>query len=402
MKIAYFVHDLTDPAVARRVRMLQAGGAIVRVLGFRRAKAAPAAIEGAPVIDLGLTYDSALGHRAWATVKTALGTRRLRAALAGADLMLARTLEMLLVAHAARTLCRLRAAVVYECLDIHRMMLGDGARGHSLRALERVLMRRSRLLIVSSPAFLDFYFGPRQGVGGALVLPALLVENKLLELDGPHEPPANRPPRGRPWRVAWMGAIRCRRSLDILAELAARRPDLLEVRIHGRPAFSEFANFNAQVAAAPNLSFGGAYSAADLPRLYGEADFSWAVDFMEEGLNSAWLLPNRIYESSRFGVVPIAVASVETGRFLKARGFGVTLDQTSDLEGFLENMTPQTYAELTDRQTQVPLEEFIADRKACRALVLALGAVEPGGSVQPSTLGQVFGRKERERIHDGR
>ena len=41
MKFAYFVHDLTDPAVARRVRMLRVGGADPVVIGFRREDAAP-------------------------------------------------------------------------------------------------------------------------------------------------------------------------------------------------------------------------------------------------------------------------------------------------------------------------------------------------------------------------
>lgn len=372
MKIAYFVHDLTDPAVARRVRMLQAGGAQVLVLGFRRAEAAPSMIETAPVIDFGRTYDGRLGQRAKATLRAALGSWALRTRLTGTGVIVARTLEMLLVAQAARTLCAIRAPVVYECLDIHRVMLDEGGKGRLLRALERALMRRSRLLVVSSPAFLDAYFKPRQGVGGILPLPTLLVENKLLELDGPVDPAPPRPARGRPWRIGWLGAIRCRRSLDILTSLAARRPDLLEVHIHGRPAYSEFADFDTQVAAAPGVSFDGPYAARDLPRLYGEADFSWAIDFMEEGLNSAWLLPNRIYESSRFGVIPIALRNVETGRFLEARGFGLTLRAADDLEAVLQAMTPQAYGELAARQARAPLSDFIADRADCRALVAAL------------------------------
>ena len=372
MKIAYFVHDLTDPAVTRRVRMLQAGGAEVVVLGFRRADAAPAAIAGANVIDLGRTFDARLGHRARATLRAALGSRQFRQALSGADAILARTLEMLFVAHAARALCHARAAVTYECLDIHRVMLGDGIKGRLLRALERLLMRRSQLLIVSSPAFLEAYFRKRQGLGSRLRTPSLLVENKLLELDAAPAAAPRTGRRGRPWRIGWLGAIRCRRSLDILTELAARRPDLLEVEIHGRPAYSEFADFDGQVTAARNVRFGGAYAAQDLQRLYSDVDFSWAIDFMEEGQNSSWLLPNRIYESSRFGVVPIALRSVETGRFLDSRGYGVTLDSTAELEGFLAGLTPRTYADLAAQQAAAPLKTFIADRAECRALVAAL------------------------------
>ena len=95
---------------------------------------------------------------------------------------------------------------------------------------------------------------------------------------------------------------------------------------------------------------------------------------MEEGQNSAWLLPNRIYESSLFGVIPIALSHVETGRVLQSRVVVVTLQANSDLEAVLQAMTPQAYAELAARQARAPLSDFVADRADCRALVAALGA----------------------------
>lgn len=375
MKLAYFVHDLTDPAVTRRVRMLKAGGAQPVILGFRRAEQAPESLEGCPTFDLGRTYDGRLGHRALAAARAALQAGRWRKALAGVEVVLARTLEMLAVGDAARLACGLKAPLVYECLDIHRAMLGSGAASRVLRGVERGLMRRSRLLVVSSPAFLDSYFRPLQ----AAPLPAMLVENKVLEL-GPVGPPPPPLPPGPPWRIAWLGAIRCRRSLDILSELAARRPDLLEVRIHGRPAYGEFDDFDAQVAATPNLRFGGAYTAADLPALYGEAHFAWAIDFMEAGQNSSWLLPNRIYEAGRHGAVPIALQDVQTGRWLEAQDFGVRLADTQDLEAFLEVLTPAAYAALRAQQAAVPLEAFRADESDCRRLVEGLRRLgaEPG------------------------
>jgi hypothetical protein len=388
VKLAYFVHDLSDPAVTRRVRMLQAGGADPIVLGFRRVDVAPETIAGAPAIDLGRTYDARLGHRAKATALAALRSGRWREMLAGAQVVMARTLEMLAVAQAAKRSCQLDAALVYECLDIHRLMLGDGLKSRAMRAVEAGLMRRSELLIVSSPAFLDAYFEPRQGVGSRLPLQTLLVENKVLELGGGQaaQPPP-RPPRqpGPPWRIGWMGAIRCRKSLDILARLAARRPDLVQVTIHGRPAYTEFDDFDAQVAALPNVSFGGAYTAADLPRLYADVHFSWAIDYMEEGLNSSWLLPNRLYESPRYGATPIALAGVQTGRYLADHGFGVRLGDPSELEAFLEELTPQAYASLRRRLDAVPQSAFVAGDQDCRALVAALrGAPHPNyGAASP-------------------
>ncbi|MDB5418772.1 MAG: succinoglycan biosynthesis protein [Phenylobacterium sp.] len=372
MKLAYFVHDLTDPAVARRVRMLRAGGAEPVVLGFRREPAAPEAIEGAPAIDLGRTYDARLGHRAAKTALAALGAARLREHLRGAEVVMARTLEMLAVAQAARAMSGARARLVYECLDIHRLMLSPGAKGRALRAAERTLMRRADLLAVSSPAFLDAYFEPVQGVGRDIRIETLLIENKVVELEPEVETPSRGLPPGPPWRIGWMGAIRCRKSLAILTDLARRRPHLVEVRIHGRPAYSEFDDFDGQVAALPNLTFGGGYRPQDLPRLYGEVHFAWAIDFMEEGLNSAWLLPNRLYEASRHGALPIALGGVETGRYLRDLGIGVRLDRAEDLQAALEALTPRAFAALRNDLDAVPLRTFVADAADCRDLVDSL------------------------------
>lgn len=372
LKLAYFVHDLADPAVTRRVRMLRAGGADPVVLGFRRTDTAPEAVAGSPAVDLGRTYDARLGHRARATALAALGSGRWRRLLADSEAILARTLEMLAVADAARRTCGVRAGLTYECLDIHRLMLGQGVKSKAMRAVERALMRRARLLVVSSPAFLDHYFRPLQGVGRNLALDTLLVENKVLELGGPAG--TKRPMRapGPPWRIGWMGAIRCARSLDILSRLAARRPDLVEVRIHGRPAYTEFADFDAQVADAPGVRFAGPYTAQDLPAIYGDVHFSWAIDYMEEGLNSSWLLPNRIYESGRYGAVPIALAGVQTGRWLAERGFGMRIESPEALEATLEALTPESYTGLRAELDAVPLSAFSAGDADCVRLVDAI------------------------------
>ena len=385
VKLAYFVHDLTDPAVARRLRMLKAGGAEPVVLGFRREATAPATVEGVRAVDLGRTYDARMAQRAAMTALAAVGAGRLREHLRGAQVIVARTLEMLAVAEAARLMAGSNARLVYECLDIHRLMLGQGAKSRTLRAAERALMRRADLLAVSSPAFLDAYFGPMQGVGTELRIPTILIENKVLELEAQADAPLPGIAAGPPWTIAWMGAIRCRKSLAMLTDLAARRPDLVAVRIHGRPAYTEFDDFDSQVARLPNLTFGGAYTPADLPRLYGEAHFAWAIDFMEEGLNSSWLLPNRLYEASRHGASPIALAGVQTGRYLAEHGFGLRIGAPQDLEAVLEAMTAARYLALRQEVAQVPRKAFVADTDDCRALVAVLAGEAPIDAASPAS-----------------
>ena len=62
-KIAYFAHDLSDPTVHRRVRMLAYGGAIVTPIGFRRSVEAPTAGGDIRAVDLGRTWDGVLARR---------------------------------------------------------------------------------------------------------------------------------------------------------------------------------------------------------------------------------------------------------------------------------------------------------------------------------------------------
>ena len=193
LRVAYFVHNLADAAVARRIAMLDAGGAEVTVAGFCRDEAAPATVAGAPAVALGRTHDAALKQRAGQVVRNLVQPGTMVDAARGADVIVARNLEMLALARMAQR----RAGIprlVYESLDIHRSLLGSGVASRMLRAVERRLMRRADLLITSSPAFREHYFEPVQH----LAMPTLLVENKLLRLAGdaaPDHPRTPGPPR---------------------------------------------------------------------------------------------------------------------------------------------------------------------------------------------------------------
>ena len=99
--------------------------------------------------------------------------------------------------------------------------------------------------------------------------------------------------------------IRCRKSLEMLGALSGSR---VPSRSSPRPAFRfrlpRFRGGHRQIA---TCQFGGPYrNPEDLPELYGDVHFCWTLDYYEEGQNSAWLLPNRVYEGTLYGAVPIA------------------------------------------------------------------------------------------------
>ncbi len=369
VRVAYFVHDLTDPAVERRVRMLRAGGADVAVFGFRRNEGAVTSVAGAPAIDLGRTQDAKLLSRAGSVAGAILSSRNWSADLPGVDVILARNLEMLVVGRAAR--CRAPGArLCYELLDVHRLLVSRSPVGAFLRALEGAILSDVALTIISSAAFATSYFQAWSRPVGQV----RLVENLALEFAPSGLATEGRRPPGPPWRIGWFGMIRCRRSLEILRALAVAGDGLVQVEIRGRPSLNEFDDFFGQVANTPNLSFGGPYAPAEIADLYGAVHFTWAIDFFEAGLNSAWLLPNRLYEGQLYGAVPIALKTVETGRWLAARGAGLLLnDAAAELLPALQALTPAAYLNLARRTSDIPRSDLVCTETDCAALVQALG-----------------------------
>ncbi|NTF85101.1 glycosyltransferase family 4 protein [Agrobacterium rhizogenes] len=377
LHILYFVHDLADPAVRRRVLMLKAGGARVTLAGFRRDDNALAAVHGIEPIELGRTRDAQFTHRIAAVAKSALKLRGLLRSVQKPDVIIGRNLEMLALANRARSIFGGDMPVVYECLDIHRLLLRKDTLGAALRGVERHFGADAALLLTSSPAFVERYFRPRSG----LDLPIVLLENKVLALDGLDDtvaPSPRLPAKGQPWKIGWFGALRCRKSLALLDEFSRRMDGRFEIILRGRPAYSEFDDFDGIVRDAPFMHFGGPYkNPEDLATIYGEVQFSWAIDFFEEGLNSSWLLPNRLYEGGLYGAVPIAMDGTETSRFLASRKIGLTLDKANPahLVTLMSDMNEDRYLAAFEAVAAQDRRQWMTDRADCQGLVQRLASL---------------------------
>nr|WP_298093939.1 glycosyl transferase family 1 [uncultured Shinella sp.] len=384
LRVLYLVHDLSDPAVRRRVLMLVAGGAAVTLAGFRRGENRLADIEGIAPLELGATADARFGQRVAAVAVAAAKLPRRLAGIARPDVILARNLEMLALAGRASEHFG-GVPIAYECLDIHRLLLKDGLAGKALRTAERYFGGNTSLLVTSSPAFVEHYFKPLSGIRA----PVHLLENRVLELDGGETAiPARARPSGAPWRIGWFGAIRCRKSLDLLAAFTRRMEGRFEVVLRGRPARNEFDDFDGLVAREPYLRFEGPYrNPEDLSAIYSDVDFAWAIDFFEEGQNSLWLLPNRLYESCRHGALPIVLAGTETARLAGKHGVGITLSDArlETLTDRLSAVDAAAYQALHANLVESGPRPWILDRDDCAAFVQRLaGLRQPTGQAAAS------------------
>ena len=319
--VAFFGHDAGDAAVRRRVQAFRDDGISVTGFMMRRGEADQTAWDN---IDLGRTHDGAFLQRIRQVFAGADIAAKQRDVLLDADVIYARNLDMLACAFLAKRKMKLDTPVIYESLDVHRLLTRSDLIGQGLRWLEGRLLRRTAGLVISSPAFLRSHFDryyPGQ-------FRPFLVENRLAAGAKYGERPAA--PRelssDRPLRLGWVGVLRCQRSLNLLCALADRYPDALEIHLHGVPARKEIPVFEPEIARHANMYFHGRYrSPEDLAGIYGGLDLVWAGDFMEAGFNSVWLLPNRIYEGGYFCVPAIAPCGTETATWINDREGGFTV-----------------------------------------------------------------------------
>lgn len=372
--IAYFGSNSGDAAVRRRAVALKSAG--YDVVGFMPRRGAPVETPF-DNIDLGETRDNAYLHRVKSIFTGAAEAAKHQEILNDADLMIARNLDMLALAQRVRGLLRLKTPLIYECLDVHKKLTGGGWPSRVLRGLERRLLSRSDLLVISSPAFEQEHFA-RHYPG---LYRSYLVENRLIEGDAfpPRPDQAKTSADAGRLRIGWFGNLRCARSLELLKAVAQGFPDSVEILLRGYPAPGVFQDFEGQFEDVPNMRFYGRYRAPqDLAGIYQEVDLIWAGDWYEEGANSLWLLPNRIYEGGYFAVPAIAPKGTETAKWLMERHAGFELAEPVDetLRGLVGQLLDDRamIAEKRNRLLALPRRTFVEDRETMREMVgLALG-----------------------------
>lgn len=353
MKISYFAHSVDDAAVLRRIKFFEWASAKVKVYGFYRKSTPPKSLSHAQVVTLGKSQDGKFFDRIIKIAKAIFNSKALTKDISGSDLIVARNVEMLFLAYILSNSLKNRPKLIYECLDIHNKMFDNGIINIILRRIERFLISKSECIIVSSPAFDREYFRRIQNFHGRIEI----LENKVLSLPAYRETCQDLT-LSQPWVIGWFGIIRCKKSLHMLGQLTNQLQNVC-VLIAGMPAKEVFSNFEDEIAQFPKLKFIGAYSQDDLESLYSRVHFAWAIDYYEEGKNSAWLLPNRIYEGGVFGSVPIALEEVETGRWLTSRGIGVILKNPQDeLVAFFSQLSSDSYSQMKHRVLSVPARDF--------------------------------------------
>lgn len=364
VRVVYFAPDFTEVPTIARARAFQDHGLKPAVFAFRRGRYNHTFRAPWPEIDLGRTKDGHYLQRLVALCRSLPALWGGRHLLRRATVLYARNLDQLGLALVARLLCRNRAAIVYEVLDIAPGLTHRGQLGRVLRSVERRLLGRIALLVVSSPGFIKNYYRPIQRYGGR----TFLLENKLYpstSLDHQTEPPRalEVARRRHQWVVGCFGLIRGQETFDLITRLAERLSGKVLFYFRGIVTTVDAEHFTRTVAAHDNMVYGGAYvNPDDLPELYGSVDFAWSLDLEHTDANSRWLMPCRFYEAGAFGVPCLAARHFEIGNRVDELGTGWTFapPYEENIARFFEQLTREDYDRVLRRLRELPPNTFIA------------------------------------------
>ncbi|WP_299390902.1 glucosyl transferase [Pelagibius sp.] len=366
--VAFFGHDWAESTVIKRARAFTALGLKVTGFCFRREKFNQSFVPFWENHHLGTTEDRSYAKRLIKLLAAVPVLCRQRVSLRDAGFFYARNIDMCALAWLGRLLSGSSAPLVYEVLDVQRVFTNRGPVGVAFRWLERRLLNRCDLLVVSSPGFVSEYFKPVQGYRGRV----FLLENKISfaqasqvqrpALKAKCAPAAEDPLRaGGRWVIGWFGTLRCPKSLDILCRLAESLPERVEIYMRGYPTETGLEYFEEAIAKHPNITYEGEYrNPEDMADIYGRVHLTWAFDFLDEGTNSEWLLPNRVYEGGYFGSVALASKDTQTGQKVRELGLGYTFDGPllENLAAFLKWYSWDEHLARRAHILSIPLHEF--------------------------------------------
>lgn len=368
MAIIYFTSDGTDSVTTKRIAMFEAAGESVRCFGMVRDTNTAARVPKSMRV-IAYARNGRLFARLWAILRASitliLSARR---EIRTTDIIIARNLDMLLLAILGRVAAGSRGSVYYEFLDARLQLTSDTLTGHLLRLIERRALTSCDGVIVSSPAYVDRYFRSKQKYFGR----TRLLENKLWWQGRDTSCfPKSAERKRHCWRIGYVGLLRCQKSLVTLCDLVERCENV-ELHLHGVPDPNYLPHFDSVINGRQRIKyFGKFHYPDDLARIYSNVDFVWLPDFSAVGGNSEWLLPNRLYEACAFGAVPISVDGTETANWLARRKIGVILTQDIGhaLDELFSKMTTAHFGSLKAAVCALPADLFQASANEVRELV---------------------------------
>lgn len=372
--LAYFAGDATNPTVRLRIASFLREDVDVTGFTFRRDKFHSDFVPFWDNVALGITRDRQYFSRLSVIFGAVCKLWRHRDRLRQVDVLYTRLFDSAFLALLMKRFLRLDAKLVYEIEDVHDVFFRKTLAARVMRFLERRILAAADLVVLPSPGFAEGYLAPYQGYER----PYFLLENRiqLSEIPSKESPPSERAQAWQKktdrWVIGWFGTLRCRKSMQLLSQIAERMGDKVLIYTRGFPTETGLDAYLEIVDRHDNWVHEGPYLMPDdLEDLYGQVHFVWCLDFFDENGNSELLLACRMYHGGYFGAVPVFTAQSQMARHLAPHEIGHAIEDpyVDAVCGLLETMSWDQY--MAERAAILEQRDdlFLEDGSGVKALL---------------------------------
>lgn len=338
MKIVLLVPALSSVDGQNRLLELEKLGVECQVAGFKR-KYYPGKEWGREVKSLGYIEHVNYFKRLKVLIKALPAIRKISR---GSSYVYTFSFDILLISYLSLIGMRNKPAFVHDVSDIRPVFIGKHLPAKGLRWLERFLLRRVKVVVVTSQAYVSEYFHKIQKLYGVTFH---LIENKLNPGTSPEpsEHPARLNKTENSFTIGYFGLIRCERSLQVLLEAATRFQGRISVMIRG--VFLGTESYQKSIEEHPFMSYGGPYVAPDdLREIHDEVDLSWLVH-AHSSENTKWSRIFRFYHAAYYKCPMIVQEGSQDGLVVDKLGLGLTVD-IFDSGSVMEALDSLTFEDL--------------------------------------------------------
>ena len=360
-KMVLIAPDCTDARVVKRFHAFTDQHLVVIGMTFRRLRYNNDYEPFWENIDLGLVKDRKYGERIIVIIQAMLKIFLHRSLFRDASSVYVINLDSAFLGLFVRLLMssRNKIKLIYEVADIQKPFVKSGLMGFALRRLERYLLMKIDLLVVTSPQFVDCYYLPVQHYARDW----FLLENKLYPPVPQRRASNILSGHAKVWNIGFFGALKCKRSWSIIKELIRSVPNVV-FYLRGTPTLINAEDFYSTIERNDRLIYDGEYqNPSDLAEIYAKVDLTWGFDYTNEGFNSTWCLPNRIYESGAYSVPVLAQKRTATGEYVSRLGIGWVFDglDIDELASFFKNLEVEEYMRTRGALAKMDSKNFVDD-----------------------------------------
>ena len=338
-KILVFTTAIEHSTFRKTAMMLANSGAKVHVVGFTRNNFPASENKGYSIESLGTLSHGNYFKRFVKLLKFLLTFRK---KAKDYDVIYNFTLDTLIISKLS--LLFIKKTWVYQIQDIRSIFFGKSIISTIARWVEKTLVKRIDLLVVSS---IDYYTGYFKTIHNVKPEKVFVIENKLINQI-----------RRRAFEdklfsinkinIGYFGVMRCERSWEILKDLALKYPEKFSLYMRGKPV--AMPNLEEEIRNIPNIEYGGVYkSPDDLAELYDKVDIVWACYPYNKSKEGNWKLARtiRFYEACAYNKPIIVQRGTAQEKDTLNNNLGLVIDM-SNIEKTLNQLNSMSFKDFEE------------------------------------------------------